>query len=107
MFAYNITFVVDAHKEKELLHYINDELRPKLFNNESPAQTPELKKVIETAGEKPGPDHALSIALSAVFETEEKAHLWNDHFLIPALGDFHKYFGEHALFFVTLLQILY
>ena len=107
MYSYNVTFVMEPSREKELLDYINGELRDKLFNAESPAMSPHLKKVVEAGGEKPGPDHGLSLALSADFETEEKAHLWNDHVLVPALGDFHLKFGQHALFFVTLLENLY
>ncbi|MCH5233880.1 MAG: DUF4286 family protein [Muribaculaceae bacterium] len=107
MFSYNVTFVVEPSKESELLDYINNELRPKLFNEESPARNPQLKKVVEAGGEKPDADHGLSIALSADFQSEEEAHLWNDHILIPALGDFHSHFGQYALFFVTLLEILY
>ena len=104
MFTYNITFVVAPHKEDELLDYLRKTLIPALFNAESPARNPEIKKVVEAGGEKPGADHGLSIALSATFETEELAHLWNDHTLIPILGDFHIKFSKQALFFITLLQ---
>lgn len=104
MYIYNVTFVVDPSKEAQLLKYIRNELLTKLFNPESPAKLPELRKVIEAGGEKPGADHGLSIALSATFDTEETAHLWNDHILLPALGDFHLTFGNQALFFVTLLE---
>ena len=106
MFTYNITFVVEAAREEELLRYIREELLTKLFNPESPARNAELKKVVEAGGEKPGPEHGLSVALAATFPTEETAHLWNDHILIPALGDFHEEFGENSLFFVTLLENL-
>lgn len=106
MYTYNITFVVAQEKEEELLNYIRHDLLEKLFNSESPARNPELKKVIEAGGEKPGPDHGLSIALSATFENEETAHLWNDHILLPALGPWHEKFGAHALFFVTFLENL-
>ena len=104
MYTYNITFVTDPHKEVELLEYVRKDLLPVLFNPESPARNPEIKKVVEAGGEKPGPDHGLSIALSATFETEETAHLWNDHILLPALGDFPVKFGNSSLFFVTLLE---
>lgn len=104
MFTYNITFIVEPEREKELLDYIIKDLLSKLFNPESPARNPELKKVVEAGGEKPDADHGLSIALSATFSSEETAHLWNDHILIPALGDFHKKFGVNSLFFVTLLE---
>lgn len=107
MYSYNITFVIDPEREQELLRYINDELRGRLFNEESPAMNPHLKKVVEAGGEKPGADHGLSMALSADFLNEEQAHLWNDHILLPALGDFHLKFGVNALFFITLLEMLY
>lgn len=106
MFTYNITFVISPERESDLLDYIRKELLSVLFNPESPASNPELKKLIEAGGEKPGPDHGLSIALSASFQSEETAHLWNDHILLPALGNFHLKFGQHALFFVTLLENL-
>ena len=106
MYTYNITFVVAPDKERELLTYIREELVSLLFNPETPASNPELKKLVEAGGEKPDADHGLSIALAATFPTEETAHMWNDHILIPALGNFHLKFGTHALFFVTLLQNL-
>lgn len=104
MYTYNITFVVGREKEEQLLQYIRQNLIPGIFNPESPAKNPELKKVVEAGGEKPDEDHGLSIALAATFSSEEEAHLWNDHILLPALGDFHLKFGQHALFFVTLLE---
>ena len=107
MYTYNITFVVAPDRELELLKYLRNELIPKVFNAEVPAREPELRKILEAGGEKPGPDHGVSIALTATLPTEETAHLWNDHTLVPALGDFHLKFGEHALFFVTLLENLY
>lgn len=106
MYTYNVTFIVPPQKEQELLQYLQKEIIPSLFNTQSPARNPELKKVVETGGEKPGPDYGLSIALSASFSSEETAHFWNDHMLIPALGDFHRKFGNQALFFVTLLENL-
>ena len=106
MYTYNITFVVSPEREKELLDYIRETLLFRLFNAESPARNPELKKVIEAGGEKTGPEHGLSIALAATFPSEETAHLWNDHILIPALGDFPLKFGQETLFFVTLLENL-
>ena len=106
MFTYNITFVVTPSEEKELLDYLRNNLIPIVFNPESPARNPEMKKVVEAGGERPGPEHGLSIALAASFDSEESAHLWNDHILLPALGDFHIKFGERALFFITLLENL-
>lgn len=104
MYTYNVTFVVEPAKEAKLLDYIREELIEKLFNPESPAMNPGLKKVVEAGGEKPGEDHGVSIALTAHFSSEETAHLWNDHILIPALGDFNIKFGNMAIFFVTLLE---
>ena len=106
MYTYNITFIVAPDKRVVLLDYIRKNLLPVLFSDETPARNPELKMVVEAGGEKPGPDHGLSIALAATLPTEETAHLWNDHILIPALGDFHLKFGDQALFFVTLLENL-
>lgn len=106
MYTYNVTFVVAPDKEKELLEYIRTEVVKKVFNPESPARNPELKKIVEAGGEKPGPEHGISIALAATFDSEETAHLWNDHILLPALGEFNLKFGQHALFFITLLENL-
>lgn len=106
MYTYNTTFVVSQEKENELLIYLRRELIPVLFSNESPAKNPELKKLIEVGGEKPGEDHGLSIALAASFDSEEEAYLWNDNILLPSLEFFHSKFGNHALFFVTLLENL-
>ena len=105
-FTYNVTFVVHPEMETRLTDYIRRQLMGLLFNPTSPACNPELRKVVEAGGEKTGPDHGLSIALSASFESEGDAHEWNDRMLIPALGDFHREFGPHSLFFVTLLQNL-
>lgn len=105
-YTYNVTFIVEPEKEQDLIEYIRKELLGILFSPESPAKNPDLKKIIEAGGEKPGPDHGLSIALSATFESEENAHLWNDHILIPSLGSFNLKFGKQALFFVTLLSNL-
>ena len=101
MYTYNITFVVDPAKETHMITYIKEDLLPKIFNG---SQKPEIKKVIEAGGEKPGPEHGLSMALAMNFDTEEKAHLWHDHELIPALEDFNAKFGTNALYFITLLE---
>lgn len=106
MFTFNITFVVAPEKEEELLQYLRKSLIPSICNDLSPAKNPELKKLIEASGEKPGADHALSIALALSLSDIETAHQWNEKILIPALGDFHEKFGENALFFVTLLENL-
>ena len=107
MFTYNITFIVSPEIETKLLKYLRTWLKPKLFGEGSFAGDPELKKLVEVGGEKPGDDHGLSVALSATFYNEELAHLWHDNTLIPSLGDFHKEFGNESIFFVTLLENLY
>lgn len=102
----NITFVTDPRKENQLLDFLSSTLMPKVFKDGSPAKRPSLKKVVEAGGEKPASDHGLSIALSAELESEETAHLWSDHFLMPALEEFHKSFGQEAVYFITLLENL-
>ncbi|MCH5226975.1 MAG: DUF4286 family protein [Muribaculaceae bacterium] len=106
MFSYNITFVADTKEEARLLTYLRSELIPALFNPDSGAGNPELKKIIEAGGEKQGEEHGVSLALSAIFESEAEARLWHDEVAVPALGDFHLKFGERALFFITLLEFL-
>ena len=105
-YTYNITFVIAPSDEQKLLAWIRTEALPALFNPESPARNAALRKVVEAGGEKPGPEHGLSIALHAEFESESLAREWNDRILIPALGSFHSQFGRNALFFVTLLENL-
>ena len=104
MYIVNITFVIEPHKEESLRKYLIDELMPVLFNPESPAKSPELRKVVEIGGEKPDPEHGLSIALSASFDSLEVAHKWDKEILLPALGDFHLKFGPHGLYFETILE---
>ena len=103
-YTYNITFVTHPDKEKELADYLREFVVPALFNENSEAKNPELKKVIETGGEKPDPDHGVSIALSASFLSEKSAHEWNDSLLIPVLEKFHLKFQNECFFFVTLLE---
>ena len=105
-YTYNITFLASPQQEEELLQYLRLNIIPNVFNNESPAINPNLKKVMEAGGEKIGPEQGISIALSGEFQTEEQAHLWNDHILLPSLMDFQDKFGQNALFFITLLKNL-
>ena len=106
MFTYNITFVVAPEKEAELLKYLREELLPALFKEGSEARDPQLKKLVEAGGEKPGAEHGLSVALAVTLQDEKGAHQWNEYYLMPALQDFHIKFGTDALFFVTLLENL-
>ena len=106
MYIYNITFVTSHDKEYELLDYLKKYLLPLLFNPQSPAANPELRKVVEIASEKPDADHGVSIALSVSFASEVSAHSWHDTSLLPALEEFNQRFGSRALYFLTLLQSL-
>lgn len=105
-FVYNTTFVIARGQESRLLSWLRSEAVPRLFAACSGAVSPRLQTVVEAGGEKPGPDHGVSIALQAEFDSEVAAHRWNDEVLLPVLGDFHAKFGPHALFFTTLLEIL-
>lgn len=105
-YIYNITFVAAPSQEVDFMKWLRSEALPKLFNAESPAREPRIQTVIEAGGEKPGPDHGISVALQAQFYSEQEAHAWNDNILPGALAGFHKQFGPHAAFFVTLLQTL-
>ena len=104
MFTYNVTFVVSPAQEKSLINYLKQEVIPEIVSPELPELNIELKKVVEAGGVKPGPEHGLSIAMSASFDTEEIAHLWHDHTLIPCLDEFQKKFGDQSIFFITLLE---
>lgn len=104
--TYNATFVTSPDKEKELLKYLTEYLLPEVTRDEFSHLSPSLKKVVEAGGEKPGPEEGLSIALAVDFPNEERAHLWHDHILLPVLEDFHRRFGDQALFFITLLKHL-
>lgn len=105
-YLYNITFVTAPSLEHDFLDFARKELLPMLFNVESPARNPAMRKVIEAGGEVPAEDHGVSIALHAEFEFEDDARRWHDIFLAPALGKFTDKYGKEALFFVTLLESL-
>lgn len=106
MYLYNITFIM-AHTERErFLSWMRESALPVLFHPESSAKNPRLQTVVEAGGDKPDPDHGLSIALQAEFDTEETAHVWHDTLLPQALKDFHLKFAPHAVFFITLLETL-
>ena len=106
MYTCNITFVASPDKEPELLAFLRQELIPRIFNDKAPALSPELRKVVEVGGEKPDAEHGVSIALAATFPNEDEYRFWNEDVLLPALQDFHKKFGNNALYFITLLENL-
>lgn len=105
-FTYNITFVTDSRQEQTVVDYLRQTAVPALFNDASPARNLELRKVVETGGEKPDPQQGSSIALAASFLTEAEAREWEQSFLAPALCDFQNNFQNKAFFFVTLLENL-
>ena len=105
-FAYNVTFVTAPENKVKFLEWLTSEAVPVLFAGDSGARNPRLQTVVEAGGEKPGPEHGLSIALQGEFESEAKARAWHDEMLPPVLGDFHAKFGPHALYFITLLEIM-
>lgn len=106
MYIYNITFVIDPAREDEFLTWMRGEAIAALFNENSLARSPRLQTVVETGGEKPLPEHGLSIALQAEFDTEASAHEWDSTTLPPVLGDFTQKFGLHCAFFATLLTVI-
>lgn len=104
--VYNITFVISPDRESDFIGWLRSEAVPILFASDAGAVNPRLHTVIEVGGEKPGPEHGLSMALQAEFDSEESAGRWNDEVLPSVLRDFHSSFGPHALFFTTLLQVV-
>lgn len=106
MYICNITFIIAPEERDRFLSWMRGSTSQTLFAGESPARNPRLQTVIEAGGEKPDPEHGLSIALSAEFETEMMAHEWHDTVLPGVLGDFHSEFAPQAAFFITLLEIL-
>lgn len=103
-FVCNITFVMAHGQEARFLKWMREEAAGVMFLSEMAECNPRLHTVLEAGGEKPGPDHGLSIALQLDFATEEAAHSWHDNALPPVLRDYHQKFGPHALFFITLLK---
>ncbi|MDE5675478.1 MAG: DUF4286 family protein [Muribaculaceae bacterium] len=106
MYSYNITFVTAPDAGERFIEWLRASALPVLMNPEYGACNPRLQTVVEAGGEKPGPDHGLSMALCLEFSSEEKAHVWHDALLPGVLGDFNRKFGPHAAFFVTLLNTL-
>lgn len=106
MYVYNITFVLEHERRGVFLDWIRESALPRLFGDGSQARDPRLLSVAETGGEKHGPEHGLSIALQAEFDSEEKAHDWHDNILPAVLADFHRKFGPHAAYFATLLSVI-
>lgn len=105
-YTYNITFVVDPSQEAKLMDFFKTTLIPKIFRPESKGSNLALCRVAEVGGEKPDPDHGLSIALALEFGSEKEAHQWHDDMLVPALETFTKAFSNEGVFFITLLEKL-
>lgn len=104
MYIVNVTFVMAHEQHRRFLDWMQGEVVPALFGEDVAVHNPRLQTVIEVGGEKPGPEHGLSIALQADFDSEESAHGWNDTYLPGVLAGYHSEFGPQALFFVTLLE---
>ena len=105
-YTYNITFVVLPHEEKELVRFLREELIPEVFNDNDNSHHVEIRKVIETGGERLDPNHGVSIALAGTFHSEEAARLWRDNKFLPAVSNFNLRFGNEAVYFMTLLENL-
>ena len=103
-YIYNVTFVASPEREPDLLNYLTGTLVPRVTENMGGANDLHLRKVMEIGGETPPPDHGVSIALSAVFNSKDEANAWKVSILEPALNDFCIRFGHESLYFVTLLE---
>ena len=103
-YTYNITFAASPEIEGKMLDYLRKILIPAVNASDYGTVNPQLKKVVEIGGEKPGTEEGVSIAFAAEFSNEEQAHLWHDFTLMPELDNFPSYFGDSALYFITLLE---
>lgn len=104
-YTYNVTFVIHPDKENEFVDWLRSAGLELMF----PAKAgiigePSVRKVVETGGEKPAPDHGLSIAVQSHFNSEMDVHKWQDNILPGALRSFHQRFAPECAFFTTLLQ---
>lgn len=104
-FICNITFIIHPAEEERFLKWMREEAFAKLVNADG-ARTAKLMKVTEAGGEKPAPEHGLSIALHAEFTSESEAKTWHQRALTPILEEYAIAFGPDALFFTTLLESL-
>lgn len=106
MYLYNITFVMAREQGHRFIDWISTHAVPALFGEGSAAVSYRMQEVVESGGEKPGPEHGLSMALQAEFNSEEDAHDWNDRLLPAVLGEYHRQFGPHVAFFTTLMKVV-
>ena len=114
MHTLNITFVMSPHMETQFKDWLATNVRPSLDSHLSALKSPlstfksplsaRLQKVVEVGGEKPGPDHGLSIALQLDFPDKQTADIWADGNLPGTLGSFMQHFGPNAAYFTTLLE---
>ena len=107
MHTLNITFVMSPLMETQFKDWLATNVRPSLDFHLSAIKYPlsaRLQKVVEVGGEKPGPDHGLSMALQLDFPDKQTADIWEVSFLKPVLDGFMKEFGPGAAFFTTLLE---
>lgn len=103
-YIYNITFIIPHEREKDFLEWMRSSAMVAIRKGEIKAEHVSLRMVVETGGERPGPEHGVSVALQCAFPGEEEAHAWHDRVLPCILGEFHSEYAPHAAFFITLLQ---
>lgn len=103
-YIYNITFILSPSEEGRFVEWYRSEAHPGLSVPDVAPEGLSLHTVVEIGGEKPGPDHGLSVALQARFPNLDEAHKWNDTALPRVLEKFMKMFGPHAAFFTTVLR---
>lgn len=105
-YACNITFVLAHDKKSVFLNWMRSKAIPNLCGAGSPAHDPRMEEVIEAGGEKPGPDHGLSISLHCTFDSLQEARAWHDSRLPSQLEAFRTLCGQHSLFFITMLEVI-
>ena len=110
-YSCNITFVCSNNPEKNdyvdlITEWIRSVALRALFNAESPAKNPALRRLLEAGGEKIPDDHGSGLALHADFDSLEAFRQWHEVFLLPVLGEFSNKFGFETPYFVTLLENL-
>ena len=104
MHTYNVTFVMSPQVETTFLAWLHGEQALSNLRSDSTVAALRLQKVVEVSGKIPGPDHGLSIALQADFESKEAADKWGEDALPTLLGEFMAKFGPSAAYFTTLLE---
>ena len=102
IFTYNITFVMSPNAEEDFKEWLNGASAGTLSSSSICGSR--LQKVVEIGGEKPGPDHGLSVALQVDLQCKEEADKWASETLPALLNGFMAKFGPSAAYFTTLLE---